>query len=210
VAGAATGFAVPVPSCRAILVHECKCEHNTQVRRHSTCLYCRKGQPPPPPRERAIERRVFLLSAIVLLSFVGDSSFAPAFARGGASGVGTSRLPSASSVHAPLGYRRSHVATARVINRRIGGQSGLGRRNLAEFQNGWPIVGWPYWQSIDGTPMDAPPLGSEVSPSPSVTVISGPPERIVGAPPDYSYAAGCHAIPGGYHCDVPRNAGAVP
>lgn len=69
--------------------------------------------------------------------------------------------------------------------------------------NVWPDTGWPDsgWQTT-GVQYIAPPPPE--MPPPQVIVISAdargqtPPPS--GPLPDYSYVAGCHAIPNGYHC----------
>jgi hypothetical protein len=76
------------------------------------------------------------------------------------------------------------------------------------------IAAWPYPWSPDAGPIQAaePP-----TPHPTVIVLSNaaPSHAALPSPPedrlpDYSYVPGCHAIPGGYHCDIAHNAPASP
>ena len=74
---------------------------------------------------------------------------------------------------------------------------------------GWPFGGWPL---LDTAPLQVPSVANETPSAPVVIVMSGlsdgAPERArPETPPDYGYVAGCHAIPNGYHCDIPHNEG---
>jgi hypothetical protein len=155
------------------------------------------------PRNRAM--REVWLPTIALLSLVGTGIGAPALARGGGGGFTMSRFTSTSPAHPHPSIRRNLLAP-RAFAR---GGADLHFRHRNQSENALPIGIWPYWPFIDTTPEQPPSERSE--PAPSVIVISGSPG---GAPQrvapdtsaDYSYVAGCHAIPNGYHCDAPQNA----
>jgi hypothetical protein len=169
-----------------------------------------------------MRKRIAWLPAIAVLALLGTTALPPAFARGSAGGFGGLRASSAfavhGSVHGRRTFARSRVGTPRFIGpnrafigRNVGFRNDfrLGQRN--QFLDAWPIAAWPYSWPMDDTPVT---VGGSPS-SPSVIVISGVPnsaaERTVPqTPPDYSYVAGCRAVPNGYHCDVSPQAGAKP
>jgi hypothetical protein len=68
-----------------------------------------------------------------------------------------------------------------------------------------PVVALPYVWPLD--PAGGPQVVSvpivEPAPLPPVFVVAGAPVSAVV--PDFGYVRGCLAIPGGYHCEVPRN-----
>jgi hypothetical protein len=81
---------------------------------------------------------------------------------------------------------------------------GLHRRGLT--QTGLPITLWP--GDLPTIQTEAPPAEEVPPPEPQVIVLTAPhgssPENAAPATPaDYSYVTGCHAIPNGYHCDIP-------
>jgi hypothetical protein len=89
-------------------------------------------------------------------------------------------------------------------------RNGFGFNRNAQLQGGWPIAGWPSWPFLDSAPIQVPSVASDAPSNPVVIVMSGlsdrAPERATPeTPPDYGYIAGCHAIPNGYHCDIPHN-----
>jgi hypothetical protein len=178
---------------------------------------------------RAMSERAFWLSAIVMLGLFGAGGNAPASARGsghggsshggGISGLrvhgsgvhrfGAPALRSAPGVRVPSALIRGNLAAGVVHRQHIVGNDLLRRRG-DRFENGRPIGIWPFWPDYDPIPMVGPSSGSDGLASPSVIVVSGSPnsapERTASATlPDYSYVAGCHAIPNGYHCDVPHD-----
>jgi hypothetical protein len=183
-----------------------------------------------------MSERAFRLSAIVMLGLFGAGGNAPALARGGGhggsiqgSGVhglgvhglgvhrsGVHRFGASAFRSAPVkpsSLIRGNLAPSVVPRQYIIGNDLLLRRG-DRFENGWPIGIWPFWPDFDTIPTVVPPSGSEGPGSPSVVVVSGSPngapERTASATlPDYSYVAGCHAIPNGYHCDVPHDAAAA-
>jgi hypothetical protein len=126
----------------------------------------------------------------------------------GVHSLGSPAFRSASFVRVPL--IRDNLGVPGVVPRQfaIGNDRLLRRRD--QFENVWPIGIWPFWPSGDTIPAVVTSSGSDVPASRSVTVVSGAPngepERTESATPrDYSYVAGCHAIPNGYHCDSPRH-----
>jgi hypothetical protein len=151
------------------------------------------------PRNRAM--REVWLPTIALLTLVATGVGTPALARGGG-GFTMSRFAPASSAHPHPSIRRNLLAPRTFA--RDG--AGLRFQHRNQSDNALPIGIWPYWPSIDATSEPLPSQRSE--PAPSVIVISGSPggapQRVApDTPADYSYAAGCHAIPNGYHCDAP-------
>jgi hypothetical protein len=178
--------------------------------------------------------RVFWFPMIAMLSLVGTSNIAPAFARGFGHGSGISASRSMSRVHGPRSlvrrnvtvlrrFVRSGVTESRVvarnadvtrdpeIGRHIDVQNDLRLRRRAQFENGLPFPIWPFWSYGDTAAAEIPEVG------PSVIVMSdlplGAQQRLVPDPaPDDSYIAGCHAIPGGYgyHCEAPHDATTAP
>jgi hypothetical protein len=155
------------------------------------------------PRKRAM--REVWLPTIALLSLIGTGIGAPALARGGGDGFTMPRFAPASSAHPHPSIRRNLLAPQTFA--RDG--AGLDFRHRNQSENALPIGIWPYWPSIDATPEQS--FSERSGPAPSVVVISGSPrdapQRVAPeTPADYSYVAGCHAIPNGYHCDAPHNA----
>jgi hypothetical protein len=149
--------------------------------------------------------RQIWLPTIALLSLVGTGIGAPALARGGGGGFTMPRFASTSSGHQHQSIRRNLLAP-RTFARN---DTDLRFRHRNQSDNVLPAGIWPYWPSIDATPEQSFPERSQ--PAPSVIVISGSPggapqRAAPDAPAEYSYVAGCHAIPNGYHCDTPRNA----
>jgi hypothetical protein len=143
-------------------------------------------------------------SAITMLSLVGS---APEIAWGQMNRVGSGRPSLGFSTHlsrAPLASRRTgnNVAIGRL---RLQEVLGLRRRGLT--RNTLPAAIWPY--GLD-SPIQAPYAAEAVPLQPEVLVIAGshgdlPENTTPQTPPDYSYVAGCHAIPNGYHCDNAHN-----
>ena len=71
-------------------------------------------------------------------------------------------------------------------------------------QNGFPTAIWPYFPLSEAYAL---PAEAGAASQPEVIVMAGPhvaaPENPTPrAPADYSYIAGCRAIPNGYHCDT--------
>jgi hypothetical protein len=66
---------------------------------------------------------------------------------------------------------------------------------------GWPYAWWPDYRAETGHP---PPQPAPVQPEVIVIHTEGNGQTTTQvASREFSYA-GCHAIPNGYHCDVPR------
>jgi hypothetical protein len=182
--------------------------------------------------------RIFWLPAIVMLGLFAAGDHSLALAKGGGHagsvrGFGVQRLgvqrPGARGlgvrgsgavafqpapfVRVPPRLIRDNVAPRAVPRQYIVGNDRLLRRG-DRFENDWPIGIWPFWPGFDAIPMVAPSNASDDPANPPVIVVSGSPndapERMASATlPDYSYVAGCHAIPNGYHCDVPHDAAAA-
>jgi hypothetical protein len=184
-----------------------------------------------------MNNRVFWLLAISMCNLVGASSLAPTWARGGANGFATPRSQPASPMRLqrspivtgfgvsgfPLAFSgrvsrqevRRDVVVLPFRGRSIDVRNDLGLRRRAQIQNGLPIGVWPYWSPIDMPLMEVPPVGTPAASNLPVIVVSGlangaqqrtaPETR-----PDYSYVAGCRAIPNGYHCDPPANGVVAP
>jgi hypothetical protein len=188
-------------------------------------------------REHAMDTRAFWVPAIAVFCLVGTSSLAPALARGAANGSGGGGFPAASSIRVahpairngfgisgfplaagatmPPPRFRSSVATSRIVARHIDIQNQLSLHRRSQLQDGLPVTIWPYWSSIDTTPMEVPLAGVPAPSNQPVIVVSGLPNRVQErmapeTPPDYSYVTGCHAIPNGYHCDAPHNGPMAP
>ena len=80
------------------------------------------------------------------------------------------------------------------------------------WKNGWgnwsgPVGGWwpGDWGSGGYYGYAYPPQAQAPAPEPQLIVIHTDGNgrmTAAGAPPDYSYVKGCHAIANGYHCDV--------
>jgi hypothetical protein len=148
------------------------------------------------------------LSVIVILSLIATGAAAPALARDGVNMFGVAGFPSGFVMHSARPIMRNSVVTPHMTAR-ADVQNDLRFRRHTRLQNGLPII-WPYSSFTDATPLEVLPSQDESPSSPSVIVISGlpnglPDHAVPEAPPDYSYIAGCRAIPNGYHCDTPQN-----
>lgn len=92
------------------------------------------------------------------------------------------------------------VASPRIASTRP--HDGISRRG--EFGRGLPVLGWPYFPAFDAYPLS----DSSAAPQPQVIVVSGGAGGAAADPrpqADYSFVAGCRAIPNGYHCDPPQH-----
>jgi hypothetical protein len=147
--------------------------------------------------------------AIAIPCLLGAGGIAPAFAWDGVNRPSMAGFPSGVGMHTPQASSRSRTVAPRVMARRIGGQDDPRVHHHAQSENGLQAVIWPYWPPDDTGPLETPQIESAVPSDPYVIVVSNSPDRAPQraapeVPPDYSYA-GCHAIPNGYHCDIPRN-----
>jgi hypothetical protein len=178
--------------------------------------------------------RILWFSAAVLLVLLGAAGNESASARngggGGGGGFGRTGRAMVSRGHLSRGALRSDIVGARSIARNLGVQnsSGFGPNGFGFNQNGFGFGSngfgfggngfvrgsqtgiWPFWPYFDTSPIDGAPVANSDPADPFVIVMSGQPDRAseratADAPPDYSYVAGCHAIPNGYHCDLPHN-----
>jgi hypothetical protein len=187
------------------------------------------------PMDRVMRERIFWLPAIIMLGLFGAGAMSPALGGGGGHagsghgggvrgggvqgrsvhGGGVHRFGASVFRPAPFGrvppsLIRGNLVAPRVVPRHFAVGNDLPLRRRVPFENSWPIGIWPLWPNFDTTPMVVPSSGSDVPTSPPVIVVSGlpsgAPERTASATlPDYSYVAGCHAIPQGYHCDAPHD-----
>ena len=106
-------------------------------------------------------------------------------------------------MHAPRASVGSVVGAPRVIVNHVGVQDYL------RFHR-QPVAVLPYPWFIDTPPIGASPVENATSADPYVIVIAAQPHPAPvraspETPPDYSYVAGCRAIPNGYHCDTAHN-----
>jgi hypothetical protein len=149
------------------------------------------------------------LLVIVIPGLIGMGMAAPARARDGVNTFGMAGCASGFVVHAPRRFTRNSIVTPHITARNADLRNDLRFRRHTGLQNGLPII-WPYSSFTDATPTDVLPSQSEVLSSPSVIAMSGLPNgasdiAVPETPPDYSYIAGCRAIPNGYYCDTPHN-----
>jgi hypothetical protein len=153
--------------------------------------------------------RIFWVLPIATLGFLATADMAPALARGGATGVVATGPHFAG--HARFASPHFRAGSPRIAADRFNGQNDFGRQRATLGS----VVAWPYLWSLGPAPEEISMTGD---PAPSVSpviVVSGSSNDSAlrstpQAPPDYSYVAGCHAIPGGYHCDTPHGAGTPP
>jgi hypothetical protein len=151
---------------------------------------------------------------VAILGFIGMGVAAPALARDGVNTFGMAGFPSSFAMHTARPFMRNSNVMPHIVARNADLRNDLRLHRHALFQNGPPITIWPY-SSFDGTtPIDIPPMQSELAPIPPAIVMSGLPNGVPEpqapeTPPDYGYVAGCRAIPNGYHCDTPHNAAAA-
>jgi hypothetical protein len=146
---------------------------------------------------------------IAALGFLVTADLAPALARGGATGiVATGPHFAGHARFAPPHFRARfpHIAA-----RRFNVRNDFGRQRATIGS----VVAWPYLWSLGPAPEAISMAGDQIPTAPPVIVVSGSPNDAPlrsgpQAPMDYGYVAGCHAIPGGYHCDTPRAAGTPP
>jgi len=93
------------------------------------------------------------------------------------------------------GPRRAHVAASGHLHRHGPAQGGLAPLILATG-------------GVLPTEMEGPLTEPQAAAEPEVIIIGSrnalQEKTAPETPPDYSYA-GCHAIPNGYHCDLPGN-----
>jgi hypothetical protein len=150
-----------------------------------------------------------------LLSLLGTGAAAPALARDSVNTFGMAGFPSSfAHSHGTTIYADSNVMP-HIGARSFNIQNDLQFRRHAQLQNGPRITIWPYWSFVGTTPIDTPPIQSELAPIPPVIVMPGLPNGVPEpqapeAPLDYGYVEGCRAIPNGYHCDTPHNATVAP
>jgi hypothetical protein len=147
-------------------------------------------------------KRGLLLLATTTFALLGTISSSPCWARSGGAGIGYAVPHSGFAAHAPLASARLHTGAQRIVG---GSVNMRGPRTAA--RNFGPIAVWPYLWSDDPTPEVISLAASDPHALPPIIVVAGSPDRArpesAGEPArDYSYVAGCHAIPSGYHCDT--------
>ena len=145
-----------------------------------------------------MSRRGLWLPLIAVACLFGIAATSPASGRGSGAGSGFAGHGSRASFH-------SRIATAHIILRSNGVVVGRGRFGLAQplanLSAGIGIASYP-WFFGTGSGV----IASEAIPDPYVIVVSQPypvPVRTPPAPQSDVAVGGCHAIPNGYHCDVP-------
>jgi hypothetical protein len=149
-----------------------------------------------------------------LLSLIGTGVVAPAMARDGITTFGSTRFPSSFAIHTARPFMRNSNVMPHIAGGSFDVRNDLRFRRRTQLQNGLPITIWPFLSFVGTTPIDIPPIQSEVPPAPPIIVMSGLPNGVPKPqapedPPDYGYVAGCRAIPNGYHCDTPHNGAAA-
>ena len=149
--------------------------------------------------------RIAWIFVIMLMAAGGTSG--PAAARGGGGGIGYAVPHAAFASRAPFATQRFHAGTPRIAGGRFVRRDDLGR-GRGTGRNFAPVVAWPYGWSLDPVPEVIQIQGADAASSQPVIIAAGPPPQTAepAALPDYSYVAGCRAIPGGYHCDPPHAA----
>jgi hypothetical protein len=153
-----------------------------------------------------MRRRLFWLLAFAVSGVVGTAGMAPALARGGATGVVAAGPRS--FAHAPFARPQFRGGFPRAVVAGRGNQGFNLQNDLLRRGAGLgAIVAWPYLWSLDPAPEQISLAGDDPPAAPQVIVVSGSPggAPAPAAPLDFSYVAGCHAIPGGYHCDPPSH-----
>lgn len=154
----------------------------------------------------------FLIPLSITAAVLGVAALRPAEARsvGGASGgrgiaaFSTRAGPVAHGL--PSFVRRPQLSSNRLLHPPL---------HEHQFARTIPMT-IPWWGSIrpgdwwPGYGYQLPQQVQASSAQPQITIIGGGSEgRVAETPettPDYSYVPGCHAIPNGYHCDVPSEA----
>jgi hypothetical protein len=134
---------------------------------------------------------------------------APALARGGATGIVVAGPRTVA--RPPFAVPQSRGGSPRtVVAGRANLRADLFRQRAAFGAPLGGIVAWPYLWPLDPVPEQISLTGDDPPAAPQVIVVSGSPS-VVQSPATsparlaYSYVAGCHAIPGGYHCDPPSH-----
>jgi hypothetical protein len=161
-----------------------------------------------------MSERAYWVFVIAVLSFLGASVVAPALARGGVN-TGMVGFRSGFAIHTARPSMRSRVVIRHIFAGHADIQNDLRFRRRTQTQSGLPITIWPYSPFTDTAHMDVPLTQSEVPASSPVILMSGlsndgPDRTGPETPLDFSYVAGCHAIPNGYHCNTPHKEAVAP
>jgi hypothetical protein len=143
--------------------------------------------------------------AIIPILFISLAAYSQADARGGGDGHGVVvvRTSNATVIRRPGFVRRQPVARfAHAVPNRFNKRF----NNNGQLVNGWGW-GWPVWWTGDSD-VDQPTGQAQEPPvQPEVIVIrtdgQGRLQTAEATTPDISYVKSCHAIPNGYHCDLP-------
>jgi hypothetical protein len=138
---------------------------------------------------------------IVMPSLIGMAKTAPGLARAAT----VEHLPS-SFMQVPRVQTRSGIFEPQSFARHTDIQHHQQVHHTAQPQISMPVPFWPDSTFIDSAPTEPSSGGDEISPNPYVIVsppqASSPQAQTPSqAAPDYSYVAGCRAIPNGYSCD---------
>jgi hypothetical protein len=159
--------------------------------------------------------RIVRLGAITLLTIVATATVAQA--RGGHAGTGFTHHHAFShhrafSHHIPTAAQR--LARARIIGDRFNASRDFDRGRIAP-RNFGSAVAWPYLWPVDPFWGSTALAGSDAPSTLPVVVVPSspetPPQQTAQAtPPDFSYVAGCRAIPGGFHCDPQQRSASPP
>lgn len=148
-------------------------------------------------------RRTLRLPVIAILSVVTTGGSVPAPAWDGLNRFGMTRLKQGSSIHVP----EASVRSGSSAPHHVGMRTDLRFHHPIQSRNGSPVAIWPDSAPFNTMPVQGPPPDDSEAPAgPSVTVMSdmlhnAPTDTVPETPPDFSYVAGCRAIPNGYHCD---------
>jgi len=161
----------------------------------------------PETKMKAVAPLSFVMIVILGVAAIGGT--APASAWDGISRFGMAGTSSGFFIHERQAPVRNGVVGPRIIARHTGMENDLRIHSRASLQNGIPVAIWPYLPFIDTAPTEATSTENGPPDGPQVIVMSDLSHGASQAaapetPPDYGYA-GCHAIPNGYHCDIPRH-----
>jgi hypothetical protein len=211
------------PTPRPPAMHYCTCQYSQIETGTSRAILARAAVRgfSAIRRSLAMRRSLRLPFLIVLCGFLailqaeargGGGGGAVGGHAGGSSGArgggfrGVAVFRGGASVAAAANIRRNRVNTLNFA-RQIHGD-GLGfRRSLGHnrFQNGIPL-GWPVgnWWPGYGYSADQQPVEGPAQPEIFIIHTDGQGRtQTAEAAADFSYVKGCHAIPNGYHCDLP-------
>src|SRR5882724_1750551 len=142
------------------------------------------------------------LLVIVMPSLFGMAKTTPGLAR-----AATAEHPPSSFMQVPRVQTRSGIFEPQSFTHHADIQHHQRVHHIAQPQIGMPLPFWPDSTFIYSAPIEPTSGGDEISPNPYVIIsplqASSPQAQTPSqAAPDYSYVAGCRAIPNGYSCDT--------